>query len=436
MKLNINEVLENYSENTVRSSKSALKSLLGKYKNIDDLTLDDLINLNDQQVSEWIDELNCQGISQKTINTRLSLISNTIKNIERVYNVKLSINVDKYRKNTVETKDTRFTNATLLTDKEIQTLKECTNLLSNDLIELRDSIVIYLLIETGLKRSNLPKIMIYDINYDEKSLEVIINDEINIFPLSNELVNAIRLYIHKRGLNETVEKPLIISHSSNAVDKLIDGTTIYRIVKKYSLLSNLDSSRITIENIHKYHDYKKSIEPLINKSIINEINRCIYRESEKNEKSLYSIRNCFMIYLIVNYGVSNSELCLIRISDIFSDLNGVYLVNGRNKRIVNFDKEAKRLLKVYLCIREEYNVDNSYLLVSEQFHNKLNCGSVRRILLGFLEENNLPVITVRDFRLNYIRQFYSDSDKVRFAEELTGHKSDAFLLNNLRHSKK
>lgn len=145
MIINFDDLLRNYSSNTKRNYISITKNFF-ENKKVGEITVDDFTEIKVQEVEAWIEKLKKQGIAQRTINTKITGLSTLCKLISNKYNCPVNYAFDGLRKNTSDTKDTRFTQSVLLEDWEIKKLKDTTNLSSDNLIELRDSIIINLLI--------------------------------------------------------------------------------------------------------------------------------------------------------------------------------------------------------------------------------------------------------------------------------------------------
>lgn len=428
MIINFDDLLRNYSSNTKRNYISITKNFF-ENKKVGEITVADFTEIKVQEVEAWIEKLKKQGIAQKTINTKITGLSTLCKLISNNYNCPVNSAFDGLRKNTSDTKDTRFTQSVLLEDWEIEKLKDTTNLSSDNLIELRDSIIINLLIQTGLKRSNICNILVSDVH--ETSIDVYDKNEIFEFHISNELIIAIRKYINMRGISYNDEVPLLISHSSNSTDTLLNATTIYRTVKNYAIKAGLNIERVKAENIHKYVDYKKATMPLINFEIINRINEKIYFVFNTDNMNYSAYRDVMLLCLLVNYGLSDVELCGIDICDVDLKSNTIKILTGERKRIINLEENHKQYLQKYLIYRN--NIDsNKKLFVSLPNYNELDHTSIRRIIYRLLERFELPVITPSEFRLDYIRRVYSDSKNVKNIKEITGHKSDVVFVNTIR----
>ena len=99
----------------------------------------------------------------------------------------------------------------------------------------RDTLILFLFMNTGMRKTALSEINIEDINYNNNTLTVIDKrNKLQVYNITDEMKTTINIWLYKRSLilNGIKEDALFIS----AKKRRISEKMIYNIVKKYSFM--------------------------------------------------------------------------------------------------------------------------------------------------------------------------------------------------------
>lgn len=126
-----------------------------------------------------------------------------------------------------------------LNQQEIEALMEATS--GNSFKEIRDRIVILVLIDSGLRASELTALTLDDVNWNEQYFQVRHGkgDKARRVPFGNTVASELRGYIARRGVLDSSE-PLIV----NVYGKATDRSRIRRIVEAAAIEAKLNREHV------------------------------------------------------------------------------------------------------------------------------------------------------------------------------------------------
>jgi len=218
-----------YAEHTIKAYKNDLYQFHAFCQDSDLEGMD----LHFKTIRSWVVKLMDSGYSSRTVHRKLTSLSSYCKYLIKEGHLE-SNPMDKVLKPKLKQRIPAFVEESkmehLLSDFDF----------GEDFAGIRNRLVLDLLYQTGMRRSELIGLRTGSINREEKSLKVKgKRDKERIIPMNVELVEAVDRYLVRRnellGLNS--DDHLILTQKGRpAYDKLI-----YRIVEKYlALVTTLD----------------------------------------------------------------------------------------------------------------------------------------------------------------------------------------------------
>ena len=215
------EVEKKYSFNTIEAYRNDL-NVFSRFLT-DEFDVNNINNTNYSYVRSWIVNLVNKGISNRSINRKITSLNSYFKFI---------LKIDLINENPLTN------HKALKTEKKIQlpfSENEMLNVLDLDNFEdnftgARDRLIIDLFYTTGIRRIELIQLMISDVNIDNKHIKVLgKRNKERIIPLIDSTINILNKYLLFRDELKSDETFLFITNKGKPVyEKLI-----YRIINKY-----------------------------------------------------------------------------------------------------------------------------------------------------------------------------------------------------------
>ena len=215
------EIEKKYSSNTIEAYRNDL-NVFSRFLT-DEFDVNNINNTNYSYVRSWIVDLVNKGISNRSINRKITSLNSYFKFI---------LKIDLINENPLTN------HKALKTQKKIQlpfSENEMLNVLDLDNFEdnftgARDRLIIDLFYTTGIRRIELIQLMISDINIDNKHIKVLgKRNKERIIPLIDSTINILNKYLLFRDELKSDETFLFITNKGKPVyEKLI-----YRIINKY-----------------------------------------------------------------------------------------------------------------------------------------------------------------------------------------------------------
>jgi len=222
------ELEKNYSKNTILAYQKDIESFAGFCKEHHDA-----VNLEDVSyplIRSWIVDLSDQGVSNRTINRKISSLQAYYRFLLKIGEITVSPLV-KHR--------------ALKTEKKIEvpfSEKEMESVLSeipfeDDFEGERDKLIIELLYATGMRRTELVNLKIQDLDLTGHQLKVLgKRNKERIIPLLHTTVRQINTYLDKRSELQSRSDSSYLLLTKDGLK--IYETLVYRTINKYfSLVS-------------------------------------------------------------------------------------------------------------------------------------------------------------------------------------------------------
>lgn len=222
------ELEKNYSKNTILAYQKDIESFAGFCKEHHDAV--NLENVSYPLIRSWIVDLSDQGVSNRTINRKISSLQAYYKFLLKIGEITVSPLV-KHR--------------ALKTEKKIEvpfSEKEMESVLSeipfeDDFEGERDKLIIELLYATGMRRTELVNLKIQDLDLAGHQLKVLgKRNKERILPLLYSTVRQINTYLGKRSELQSRSDSSYLLLTKDGLK--IYETLVYRTINKYfSLVS-------------------------------------------------------------------------------------------------------------------------------------------------------------------------------------------------------
>lgn len=205
------------SAHTVRAYKDDLSA----FNNFIDAHYEglDLLDLNYQEVRSYIVELNNQGLSNKSINRKLSSIRSFYKFCMKTHQIKISPLNDLKSLKTPKNLSTPFS------------IKEVKEVIDNISVvnfkTARQKLIVELLYATGMRRAELINLKTNDLDWSQKQLKITgKRNKQRIVPLFDRILNTLDIYLtYKKELG--LQEELLFVTEKN---KALDPGLVYKIV--------------------------------------------------------------------------------------------------------------------------------------------------------------------------------------------------------------
>jgi integrase/recombinase XerC len=215
------EIEKKYSSNTIEAYRNDL-NVFSRFLN-DEFDVNNINNTIYSYVRSWIVNLVNKGISNRSINRKITSLNSYFKFILKIGLIN----------------ENPLTNhKALKTQKKIQlpfSENEMLNVLDLDNFEdnftgVRDRLIIDLFYTTGIRRIELIQLMISDVNINNKHIKVLgKRNKERIIPLIDSTINILNMYLQQREELKSDDSFLFITKKGKQVyEKLI-----YRIINKY-----------------------------------------------------------------------------------------------------------------------------------------------------------------------------------------------------------
>lgn len=214
---------KNYSVHTISSYKKDLESfesfILSEY---DDSSI---YNVNYQQIRNWIVDLVNSGISNRTINRKISALNSYYKFLLKIKAI---------------TTNPLAKHKALKTSKKVQipfSEQEVTNVLDElnlvtDFEGLRNKLIVELFYATGIRRIELIQIKLNDIDFQNKTLKVLgKRNKERYIPLISSVKDSLNKYmVERNGLHNIKDNTYLFLTKKGLK---IYETLVYRIINDY-----------------------------------------------------------------------------------------------------------------------------------------------------------------------------------------------------------
>jgi len=217
------ELERKYSSHTVTAYKKDLESFLEFASN--EFGYPEITSVNYSIIRSWIVNLVDSGISNKSINRKISSLRTYYKFLLKIEEIEVSP-LAKHK--------------VLKTSKKLQvpfSEKEILDVLK--LLEdeegfegIRNKLIVELFYSTGIRRAELISIKQNDVSFSQKTIKVLgKRNKERIIPLLPSVVKTLHLYIKERNLLKEI-KDADLLFLTNKGNKIYE-TLVYRVIKSY-----------------------------------------------------------------------------------------------------------------------------------------------------------------------------------------------------------
>ncbi|QFZ55008.1 integrase [Oceanihabitans sp. IOP_32] len=219
---------KNYSKLTVKAYQRDLERFLEFIKNEYETSNIDQVNYS--QIRSWIVSMVENGLSNRSINRKLSALNTYYKFLLKIEVISLNPLAKHKALKTNKTVQIPFS------EKEVMAvLNEL--YFESDFEGIRNKLIIELFYSTGIRRIELVELKLLNVDLEEKTLKVLgKRNKERILPLLDSLVPTFKKYLILRGELESITDRDVLFLTKKGVK--IYETLVYRIINEYfSLVS-------------------------------------------------------------------------------------------------------------------------------------------------------------------------------------------------------
>jgi len=219
--LNYLSLEKKYSQHTVTAYRNDLTSFQQFCMN--EFEDDNIINVNYQQIRNWIVMLVNTNISNRTINRKTSSLKTFYKFLQKTKQIDVSPLAKHQALKVAKRVQVPFS------ENEIKNVLN-TNDEMNNFESVRNKLIVELLYSTGMRRSELINLKMMDIDFNNQVVKVLgKRNKERYIPLLKSVINSLKRYNGFREDIKTNQSYLILTKKG----KKIYDTLVYRIINNY-----------------------------------------------------------------------------------------------------------------------------------------------------------------------------------------------------------
>lgn len=214
---------KNYSKHTVNAYNSDLESFHEfNQKEFDDVNIN---NAHYTQIRSWIIQLVDSGISNRSINRKISSLNSYYKFLLKVEAIKVNPLAKHKALKTSKKVQIPFSQS------EVASVLDDLNF-DDSFESIRNKLIIELFYSTGIRRIELVQLKLKDVDVSGKALKVLgKRNKERILPLLNSVLQTVSNYIVKRKELEMINDNEVLFLTKKG-DKIYE-TLVYRIINEY-----------------------------------------------------------------------------------------------------------------------------------------------------------------------------------------------------------
>ncbi|SFU63058.1 integrase/recombinase XerC [Pustulibacterium marinum] len=214
---------KNYSPHTVLAYKKDLESfqrfLIEKFND------DNLEAVHYSQIRSWIVELVTQGISNRSINRKISSLRAYYKFLLKIKRIKSTPLAKHSALKVAQKTEIPFSQKEI--DQVLSILQE-----DSSFVGVRNKLMVELFYATGIRRAELINLKLSDINFEQQTIKVLgKRNKERIVPLLSFVLKTLQIYVIK--YNDIVKKEdenyLFLSEGGNKISESL----VYRVINNY-----------------------------------------------------------------------------------------------------------------------------------------------------------------------------------------------------------
>jgi len=184
---------------------------------------DDIVNANYSQIRSWIVVLVNSGISNRSINRKISSLKSFYKFLQKTKQLDLNPLTKHKALKVAKRVQVPFS------EKEIESVLNL-NIENTDFESVRDKLIVELLYSTGMRRSELVNLRLNDIDRSNGVVKVLgKRNKERFIPLLKSVLDSLAIYHEFRGGIESDQSYLFVTK----LGKKIYDTLVYRIINNY-----------------------------------------------------------------------------------------------------------------------------------------------------------------------------------------------------------
>ena len=210
-----------YSIHTTKAYQDDLKS----FKSFCNRTYDteDLLEINYSQVRSWIVEMVNRGISNRTINRKISSLKTFYKFLVKTKQIQESPLISHQALKVSKKIQVPFSQIEI--EKVIENLT-----IGKDFESIRNKLIVELLYSTGMRRAELIELKLQSINIESSTVKVLgKRNKERYIPLLNSVHETLKMYIIEKNKIDVNNEYLFITKKGNK----IYPNLVYRIINDY-----------------------------------------------------------------------------------------------------------------------------------------------------------------------------------------------------------
>lgn len=210
-----------YSQHTTTAYRNDLTSFQEFCsKEFDD---SDIVTVNYSQIRNWIVSLVNDGISNRTINRKISSLKSYYKYLQKTKQILVSPLLKHQALKVAKRVQVPFS------EKEIESVLSISEE-KNDFETVRNKLIVELLYSTGMRRSELSNLKTSDIDFNNQTVKVLgKRNKERYIPLLKSVLISLKEYQNFRLDIKTNESYLLLTKKG----KKIYDTLVYRIINNY-----------------------------------------------------------------------------------------------------------------------------------------------------------------------------------------------------------
>ena len=214
---------KNYSLLTLRAYLDDIKSFQNYLsKEFDNLSLEEI---SYSQVRSWIVVLVEDGISNKSINRKISSLKSYYRFLLKIKQIEFNPLVKHKSLKVPKKVQIPFS------EKELSAI-ETLEILENDFESVRNKLIIELFYTTGIRRAELINLKITNVDQYSKTLKVLgKRNKERIIPLLECTIDLINVYLVERNKIVDIQNPDVLILSKKG--KILSETFVYRMINSY-----------------------------------------------------------------------------------------------------------------------------------------------------------------------------------------------------------
>jgi integrase/recombinase XerC len=219
---------KNYSKLTIKAYNSDLIEFQDFLKS--EYQIDDMDSINYALVRSWIVALVEKGITNRTINRKMTSLNSYYKFLLKIG--KIATNPLAKHKSLKTSKKIQIP----FSEKEVSAVLDEWHF-DNSFEGVRDKLIIELFYSTGIRRIELVELKISNIDFSKKTLKVLgKRNKERFIPLLQSVIETLKTYLDQRLKLEVIQDSAYLFLTQKGVK--IYETLVYRIINEYFSLAS------------------------------------------------------------------------------------------------------------------------------------------------------------------------------------------------------